>query len=75
MTQANAQAKTQNELGELQAELVLGAIQGNLTEGRYNEILDILLVIAAPSIEATATLKECGELEWIERRNRRTVAA
>jgi hypothetical protein len=68
-------AITQDELGKLQAELVLGAIQGTLTEGRYNEILDILLEVAAPSIEATATLKECGELEWIERRNQRNVAA
>jgi hypothetical protein len=62
------------ELQQFDVELVKGAVLGTLTEQRYNELLDILLPTATFP-ETRASMLHCGELEWIERRNQRNVAA
>jgi hypothetical protein len=56
----------------LETELVVSALDGVLTESRYNEILDALLSTVSDSPEATAMLKGFGNPEWQERRHNRT---
>jgi len=53
---------------DLTLELTLNALEGTLTEIRYNEILDILLPDVADCPDAAALLKGFGEPEWKQRR-------
>lgn|GEM_PF-5523077 len=52
----------------LERELFEDAVNGTLTEQRYNEILDALFAVLPDLPEATATLKALGRPEWQQRR-------
>jgi len=62
------QARWLEQTQDLTLELTLNALEGTLTEIRYNEILDILLPDVADCPDAAALLKGFGEPEWKQRR-------
>lgn len=63
------------EQNRLEIELFKSAMEGILTEERFNETLDLLLPMLPDIPEATATLKLIGGREWLERRHKRIKAS
>jgi hypothetical protein len=65
---------TQNEKVELEVELFSSALDGALTEQRYDEIMVILLPLADIP-DAQATLLLFGKPEWREKHYKLLVAS